>query len=138
MKDAKKSQVDVIEALLDSVMRAITQARGKAEPKGALKKHLDDLDEGITFERKRAVLTDLYVSLIAREVKRTMKKRMDGDLREARRIIATVVVDEVSPYVGGDEDLAKLAGRTLATVLDDEKHAKTWVRAFLEGAVPKE
>jgi hypothetical protein len=138
MKEQKKSQVDVIEALLDSVLRAVAQARGKDEPKGSLKRHLDDLDEGIEFEHKRAVLTDLYVSLIAREVGRTMKKRMDGDIREARRVIATMVVEEVSPYVQGDETLAKIAGKTLATVLDDDKHTKRWVKAFLEGVIPSE
>jgi hypothetical protein len=138
MKDEKKSQVDVIEALLDSVLRAIAQARGKIEPKGSLKRHLDDLDDGIEFERKRAVLTDLYVSLIAREVGRTMKKQMDGDVREARRVIATMVIEEVSPYVHGDETLARVAGTTLALVLNDEKHTKRWVKAFLEGAVPSE
>lgn len=131
MKDRKRAQIDVIEAMLDSVLRATAQVRGRERPKASLRHHLEDLDEAIEFARKRVVVTELYTKLIERDVHRALKAAaQDGAVDSVRDAIATMVVEEVAPYVDGDEELAKVAGRLLARILDDEKHEKRWIAQF--------
>lgn len=136
MKPKTKAQCDVVEALSDSVVRALAQIRGQTDDGAPLTSHLDKLADAVEVDGKRLVLASFYWELIAREAQRVLAQAEAKGDRSVRRAFVTMVVEEVSPYVQDKRKLGELAGGLLAQLLEDDD-VERWEEALRKGRAPK-